>query len=108
MNSAVAVLLGLAMIAANLPFIFERILFVFPIKTPRKAFGWRLLELILLYGLVGLAGYLLEQKVEPPQHQDWEFYVVTGCMFAVMAFPGFIYRYLWRQHASTSKTSHLL
>lgn len=96
MNGAVIVLLGIAMVAANLPFVLERIFFVLPINTSRKAFGWRLLELMLLYAVVGLVGYLLEQKIEPTQHQDWEFYAVTGCMFVVMAFPGFVYRYLWR------------
>jgi hypothetical protein len=26
--------------------------------------------------------------------QTWEFYAISGCMFVVLAFPGFVLRYL--------------
>jgi len=29
-------------------------------------------------------------------HQDWEFYAVTSCLFIVFAFPGFVYKVLWK------------
>ncbi len=98
MNSAVGALLVLAVISANLPFLIERPLWLTPFKSGKKAIGWRLLELVLMYFIVGGIARLLEQKVAPPQHQDWEFYAITACMFIVLAFPGFIYRYLWRTY----------
>ena len=97
MNSAVAALLLLALVCANLPFLLERIAFVVVPKSGHKAFIWRVLELVVLYFLVGMVPRLLEQKVVTPQSQHWEFYAVTASMFVVLAFPGFVYRFLWRQ-----------
>ena len=88
---------ALAFAAANLPFLFERILFVIRPAGGQKAFGWRLLEFILLYLLVGVFAAVLEQAAYGSIYpQDWPFYVTTLCLFAVFAFPGFVYRYLWR------------
>lgn len=89
-------LLLLASVAANLPFVAERLLFVIPLKH-QKNIAWHLLELVMLYFMVGGASTLLELKVAPLHSQNWEFYVVTGCLFLVFAFPGFTYRYLWRK-----------
>lgn len=97
MNTPVIALLLTALVAANLPFLIERIFFIVPTKNKHKAFGWRLMELIMLYFVVGGIGFLLQRKVGPVQHQNWEFYVVTACLFLVMAYPGFVYRYLWRR-----------
>lgn len=89
-------LLLLASVAANLPFVAERLLFVIPLKR-QKNIAWHLFELVMLYFTVGGASMLLELKVAPLHSQNWEFYVVTGCLFLVFAFPGFTYRYLWRK-----------
>lgn len=90
------VLLLLALASANLPFIADRLLFVFALKS-KKNFALHLLELLVLYFIVGGVSMLLEQKVAPPHFQNWEFYAVTVCLFLVFAFPGFTYRYLWRK-----------
>ncbi|MDR1661346.1 MAG: DUF2818 family protein [Azoarcus sp.] len=96
-NAAVWVVLGLAFVAANLPFLFERVLFVHRPAAGRKAFGWRLLEVFLLYIAVGVFAALLEQGAYGSIYpQGWEFYVTTSSLFLVFAFPGFVYRYLWR------------
>ncbi|MDR0702810.1 MAG: DUF2818 family protein [Azoarcus sp.] len=96
---AVWVVLGLAFVAANLPFLFERVLFVRRPAAGRKAFGWRLLELFLLYIAVGLFAAMLERDAHGGVYpQGWAFYVTTACLFLVFAFPGFVYRYLWRAH----------
>jgi hypothetical protein len=92
------VLLAIAIVAANLPFLTERILFVVSPKDSVKHGFWRVLEILLLYFAVGGAAYLLESKLGPVQHQGWEFYAVTVCLFMVFGFPGFVYRYLWRKH----------
>ena len=98
MNSAIAALLLLALACANLPFLVERRLLIMPATEASKAFGWRLLELVILYFAIGLLSRQLESHFAPAQHQDWEFYAVTACIFVVMAFPGFVWRYLWPRH----------
>lgn len=90
------ILLLLALAAANLPFIVDRLLFVIPLKS-EKHLGWHLLELLVLYFVVGGVSMLLEQQLAPRHPQNWEFYAVTVCLFLVFAFPGFTYRYLWRK-----------
>lgn len=98
MNSAVAVMLLLAVLSANAPFFSERLFGFIGLKQASKAFAWRLLELIVVYFFVGGVSLLLERKVMPIHHQDWEFYAVTACVFIVMAAPGFVYRYLWKSN----------
>jgi hypothetical protein len=98
-EATVWVILGLAFVAANLPFLFERVLFVIRPRSAsgQKAFGWRLLEWVLLYLVLGVFAAVLEQGAYGAVYpQGWAFYVTTLCLFAVFAFPGFIYRYLWR------------
>ena len=94
LSLAVWVLLGVAILAANLPWLSERLLFVFPAPGGEKG-GWlRLAEWLLLYFLVGGIALGLEQKSFGETHsQDWEFYAVTFCLFLVFALPGFIWRY---------------
>jgi Na+(H+)/acetate symporter ActP len=106
-SAAVWVVLGLAFIAANLPFLFERVLLVMRPREGRKAFGWRVVELVALYFIVGAAAALFEHGAYGVIYpQGWEFYAITACLFLVFAFPGFVYRYLWhspRQAVATSQ-----
>jgi hypothetical protein len=37
---------------------------------------------------------MLESRIGDAFPQTWEFYAITGCMFVVLAFPGFVLRYL--------------
>ncbi|MCE5180241.1 MAG: DUF2818 family protein [Betaproteobacteria bacterium] len=90
------IVLALAFAAANLPFLLERRLLVLPAGKGGKNAGWHLLELVLLYFVVGGIAWLVEKNLGPVQRQNWEFYATTGCLFLVFAFPGFIYRFLWR------------
>jgi hypothetical protein len=95
------ILLAMAFVAANLPLLFERILFVFAPREGRKAFGWRVLELTLLYLAVGVLARALEVQGHGSVYpQAWQFYAVTACLFVVFAFPGFVYRYLWRSRGT--------
>ena len=90
---AVILFLVAAFVAANLPWLSERIFFV---VRPRdgKSPWWRLLEWLVLYFVVGGIGLALEAKVSGERHaQDWEFYAVTASLFLVFAFPGFIWRH---------------
>jgi hypothetical protein len=88
----------LAAIAANLPFFSERVLAFIPFGTAVKPFWLRLAELAVLYALVGGIAYLLEARIGNAFSQGWEFYAVTGCLFIVLAYPGFVFRYLRKRH----------
>jgi hypothetical protein len=91
-------LILLALVAANVPFINQRILLLGPQRLS-KPLVWRLGELVLLYFVVGGVGLALENHAGQIAPQGWEFYVVTGTMFVTLAFPGFVYRYLMhRKH----------
>lgn len=91
------VLLAVALAAANLPFLTERILFVLRPREGRKAFGWRVAELAIGYAVVIFIARALEAGRGAPYAQNWEFYAVTACLFLVLAYPGFVWRYLWKK-----------
>ena len=86
-----------AFLGANLPFVNNRLFAVLPLKNP-KSLALRLLELVLLYFIVGGMALLLEQRAGQIAPQGWEFYAVTGALFLTLAFPGFVYRYLYKRH----------
>ncbi len=90
--------IGLALVAANLPFFSQR-LFGLVALARGKSLAVRLAELVLLYFLVGGAGLLLEQRAGRIAPQGWEFYAVTGALFITLTFPGFVWRYLVRRGA---------
>ncbi len=90
------IVIVVALAAANLPFLTERLFGVVPLKSP-KSIGVRLAELVVLYFAVGLLGVLLEKRAGQVTQQGWEFYAVTGAMFLTFAFPGFVWRYLVRR-----------
>lgn len=84
----------LALIGANLPWLSERILFVYAPQSGAKPVWVRLLEWLLMYFVVGLIALGLEQKLHgQPHSQDWEFHAVNLFLFLVLALPGFLYRY---------------
>jgi hypothetical protein len=86
-------------VAANFPFLTESLLGVWRLKQADKPFFIRLLELIVLYFIVLGIARLLESNAGNAFSQGWQFYAVTVCLFLVLAFPGFIFRYLRRQTA---------
>jgi hypothetical protein len=87
----------LAVVAANLPFINERLFGIIPTSAPVKPFWWRLAEMAVLYAAVGVIARFLESRIGNMFQQGWEFYAVTVCLFIVLAYPGFVYRYLRRR-----------
>lgn len=90
------VLFGL--LAANLPFISNRLFAVLVLKTP-KNLAMRLGELVFWYFVVGGAGLYLEQRAGQIAPQGWEFYAITGALFITFAFPGFTWRYLFKHRS---------
>ena len=97
-GTAVWVVLLLALLAANLPFLSQRLLIVGPYRAD-KAFGWRLLELLLLGALTLGVGTALESSLGQRAPQGWEFYAAFGFLFVTLAFPGFVWRHLLRRRS---------
>lgn len=95
-TASVWLVLLAAAVGANLPFVNERLFVVGPSRQP-KHLGWRLLELLALFGVVVGLGMALEARMGQRQPQGWEFYVVALCLFLTLAFPGFVWRYLLRR-----------
>lgn len=87
--------IAVALVAANLPFVNERVLLLGPRREP-KGLAWRLLELLLLALLVLGLGLLLEARMGQRHPQGWPFYAAAACLFLTFAFPGFAWRYLRR------------
>ncbi|MDN0084628.1 DUF2818 family protein [Crenobacter sp. SG2305] len=95
MEVSVITLLIVAVLAANLPFVSNRLACIKPIG--RKHFGWQLLELVVLFLLVGGLARLMEARLGPVHEQHWQFYVTTFALFLVFAFPGFVMRHFWKR-----------
>jgi len=104
---AVWLVVAISIAAANLPFLTERVFGLVPLKASiagdgaslsrTKSLPLRLLELIVLYFVVGFLARMLESRIGGVFAQNWEFYAITGCLFLVLAFPGFVLRYLRKQ-----------
>jgi hypothetical protein len=91
--------IAVALAFANLPFLNENVFGFIPVKPAlngkhAKYFVVRLLELIVLYFIVGALAHALESRIGTAFPQTWEFYAITACLFVVLAFPGFVSRYL--------------
>ncbi|WP_178861719.1 DUF2818 family protein [Thiomicrorhabdus cannonii] len=104
LDQSVWLLLVTAIILANVPWIFANRIFLF-IQVKTKSFLVNFLEWLLYFILTGILAYLLENKsMGHVESQGWEFYAVTFFMFAIFAFPGFIYRYNLKKFIQTKKT----
>lgn len=88
---------ALAFLAANLPFLSQRGMAIIALPWPKSP--WiRLAELLAFYFLAGGVGLLLEQRAGQIAPQTWEFYAVTWALFLTFAFPGFTYRFLLKRN----------
>jgi len=92
---SVWLVVALALLAANLAFISNRLLLVYRLKSP-KNLAVRLVELVFWYFVVGGVALVLEQRAGQIAPQGWEFYAITGTLFITLAFPGFVFRYLFK------------
>ncbi len=91
-------ILLLALVAANLPWISNKLFHLIPLKNTPKNLAWCLLELIVSYIVIGtIALYAEHATLGQNAPQAWEFYAVTFSLFLVFAFPGFVYKILWRK-----------
>jgi hypothetical protein len=101
-NLATWLLIALALFSANLPFLSERIFAMLVWRRGGvravKPFWVRAAELIVLYFIVGAIGFAFESSIGNRFDQGWEFYAITFSLFLVLAYPGFVYRYLFQRH----------
>jgi hypothetical protein len=96
-STSVYVVIALALLAANWPFLTQRLFGVWALKNG-KSLGFRLAELVALFFVVGGIGLLLEQRLGQIAPQKWEFYAITACVYLTFAFPGFVWRHLLKHH----------
>jgi hypothetical protein len=96
---AVWLLIVLALALANLPFVSERLFGLIAMTKLRavKPFWLRAVELIIFYLLIGGVGWAFESALGNVFPQNWEFFAITSTLFAVLAFPGFVFRYLLKR-----------
>jgi hypothetical protein len=103
-SSSSWLVIALALAAANLPFVNDKLLALVALKPAadggarRKPLAVRLLEMVIMYFIVGAAAFALEARIGNAFTHTWEFYAITGCLFIVLAFPGFVVRYLRKRH----------
>lgn len=57
----------------------------------------RLIEVLVLYLMVGTLGLAFEMNIGNAFTQGWEFYAITLSLYLVLAYPGFVLRYLLRR-----------
>jgi len=104
---AVLILFIVTLIAANIPFISNRVLLVLK-EDDNKSFWLRFAEWFIMYIIVMAIAIGLETKLHGAAYasvwefwnfsQNWEFYSITLCLFVVFALPGFIYHYDLKKH----------
>jgi len=98
---AVWLLIALSLMCANLPFLTEKVLGVLSWKQGRqvKPVWLRLVELLFYYAIVLSLGFAFEAALGNLFVQKWEFYAITFSLFIVLAYPGYIFRYLFKRRA---------
>lgn len=109
MNQTIAIwlLVALALACANLPFLTERVFALVPWRragAPAPKPVWvRLGELLALYLMIGALAFAVEGHLGNRFKQAWEFYAITGSLFLVLGYPGFVYRYLTRRRQAAPR-----
>lgn len=101
----IGLLIALALLFSNLPWLNERLFAVIALKAGIKPLPVRLLEWCAGVLLVALVAWRVEMGCLPNvgaflgfsdcpgdvHPKSWEFYTVTLVLYAVLALPGFIY-----------------
>lgn len=95
-SAAVALILLVAVVLANLPFVNERLGAVGPRFAAGKPRAVRLLELLVACALTIALGMLVESRRAQVSPQGWEFFAAMAFLFLTLAFPGYVWRYLRR------------
>lgn len=101
-NLASWLVIAVALAAANLPFLTEKVFGLIPLKPadgePARKPAWlRIGELLVLYFVVGAVAYVFESRIGNVFTQVKEFYMITVPLFITLGFPGFVIRYLHKR-----------
>lgn len=106
LGTIIITFVAVAFIAANLPWISDRIFGVIAVKSGKKSAWLMILEWFILYLLIGMVALGIEKKFTSDIYpQGWEFYTSTFCLFLVFALPGFIFRFDLKHLLERSKKS---
>lgn len=100
-TGAAVVWLVVGFVLATWPFLTERRFLVIR-REGEKPFSTRLVELLIGYALMLLAGLGLENSISAIQSQTWNFYAITGLLYVLLAYPGFVWRYLRKRAGKTA------
>lgn len=88
------IFLGLMLFMANLAWVSDKWL---GLLGSVSQLWQRFAHMLLGYLLTLVIAYLVERMVMGQVWpQGWEFYSITLALFIVLAFPGFVYRILWK------------
>lgn len=101
---AIVVLIALMVVAANIPFLSERVLGLIPLRRAGqphvKSFWLRVGEVLVFYAVLIMIGFAFEAQLGNRFTQGWQFYAITLAVFLVCAYPGFVWRYLMRRRGA--------
>jgi hypothetical protein len=92
---AIWLVLTVALVGANLPFVNQRIFLVGPRRAPKPPL-WHVVELVVYAAVAAAIGRMLEAQISQTAPQRWEFYAIWGSVMVTLAFPGFVWRFLRR------------
>ena len=101
---AVMTLLVSAVVAANLPFVNNRVFVLGPRKEPKPT-TWHLVELVAYVAITCVLGRWLEGHIGQATAQRWEFYATTVALFVTLAFPGFVFPFNFLNSARISSSN---
>lgn len=87
------VILVVAFLAANLPFISGRVLMVGPRRLDRWL-GLLLIEWMLFGCLAFGIGLVMEMHIGQVHPKGWAFYVALACFYLTLALPGAVWCFL--------------
>ena len=103
-NQTVAVwlLILLSLAAANLPFVNERLFGLFRLTKLAAKPAWLVVvEVLTYFVLIALLGLAFETTLSNPFPNGMTLITIGFCIFLVLGFPGFVFRYLLKRKLAT-------
>lgn len=95
-DQAAYLCLVLAFLMSNLPFLGRRRAAPRPSAARPTYTSIRIMAWLLLYGAWIAMTMALERNMGAQVSKDWSIWPISVAFFAVLAFPGVVYHYLWR------------
>lgn len=109
-NSSVRLVLTVAGIAVVFALLFFIPGYMQRAHSVNKGVFDRFVEMLIFFCLMGTLGFAFEASMGNPFPQGWEFYAIALCLYVVLGYPGFVFRYLVKrrrvQVTTAAKTTH--